>query len=88
MLRGRNERTRAYLFTMADGAKQAIDHPVVMALGADVTDGDLRDLNQLQQAADAAVERVQVQCKALAQGKDLTLWKLLEAEAKRIEGAS
>lgn len=83
ILRGRNDRTRAYLFTI-DGKKEALEHPKIVALGDDVADEQLAGLNQLQCSADDATAAVVAACRPFAAGKDLTAWKLLEASERTL----
>lgn len=86
ILRGKNDRTRAYLFTI-DGKKEALEHPKIVALGDDVADEQLAGLNQLQRSADDATAAVVAACRLFAAGKDqndLTAWKLLEASERTL----
>ncbi len=83
VLRGRNERTREYLVTV-DGVKQAIEYLTVVALSDEVSDTQLAGLNDLQHEADEAAARVREARRALAAGKDLTPWKLLEVSTRAL----
>ncbi len=86
VLRGRNERTREYLVTV-DGVKKAIEYLTVVALSDEVSDTQLAVLNDLQHEADEATARVREARRALAAGKDLTPWKLLEASTRALTEA-
>lgn len=83
ILRGKNDRTRAYLFTI-DGKKEALEYPKIVALGDDVADEQLDGLNQLQRAADDATAAVVATCQAFAAGKDLAAFKLLDASERTL----
>ncbi len=55
ILRGQNERTHAYLFTLVpSGEKVAIEYPNIVGLEGTFSDADIAELNRLQAAIAAA----------------------------------
>jgi hypothetical protein len=90
MLRGRNERTRAFLLTI-DGKKEAMDHPRIVALGDKLTDEELTELNRLSALRREAGRAESTYLAALPAAKGCVGWDvahrlLREAEAMPSSG--
>lgn len=87
VLRGQNTRTRQNLITITDdspmnGTKLTLDYLYPVAMSADVTDAELNKLNQLHLTASQATAALLAFKRKLAQGKELSTWKLIAAAEK------
>jgi len=91
ILRGRNERTGEALFTrVSDGEKFAEKHPTVVALGQQVSDADLAEMNRLHDAFLAArAAEYEYLRQRVPKGQFLSAWSLLnEAEQAAVAAAT